>query len=132
MHYLRFGLDVQTVAPADWSEGKIVVGRLFVRCKNSRRFHRIILTVTLLSFSVGAVYAQTVSGTILGTVTDQQNAVVGGATVTARNPEMGTIRTTRADSTGSYRISSVPAGAYEVTVAATGFKTEVHSGIMVT
>src|ERR1019366_5480706 len=89
-------------------------------------------TVTLLSFSLGAVNAQTVSGTILGTVTDQQNAVVGGAVVTARNPEMGTTRTARTDSSGAYRISSVPAGAYEVTVASPGFKTEVHGGIVVT
>ena len=103
-----------------------------MRCKNFRRFRWIILAVTLLSFALGAGYAQTVFGTILGTVTDQQNAVVGGAVVTARNPEMGTVRTARTDASGGYRVSSVPAGAYEVTVAAPGFKTEVHGGIVVT
>ena len=42
------------------------------------------------------------SGTIKGTVTDQNKAVVVGATVTAKSAERGTIRTAKTGSDGSY------------------------------
>ena len=92
----------------------------------------IVLPITFLWLSLVHVQAQTVSGTILGLVQDQQGAVVAKANVSARNVETGAIRETVADENGEYRITSVPAGAYEVTSAAPGFKTEVRSGILVT
>ena len=76
--------------------------------------------------------AQTVSGTILGVVQDQQGAVVAKAEITAKNAETGAVRTTIADETGNYRIISVPVGPYEVSASAPGFKTEVRSGAVVT
>src|SRR6202163_1552515 len=76
--------------------------------------------------------AQNVSGTILGAVQDQQGAVIGKAEVSARNLDTGAIRKTVSEDNGDYRISAVPAGSYEVTATATGFKTEVRSGIVVT
>src|SRR6267154_3177670 len=78
-----------------------------------------------------SLHAQTVSGTILGQVQDQQGAVIAKADVSARNLETGAVRTTTSEDTGSYRISSVPAGLYEVTTSVAGFKTEVRSGIIV-
>ena len=97
--------------------------------------------VLFISFAFAASYwcvnpaslhAQTVSGTILGQVQDQQGAVIAKADVSARNLETGAVRTTTSEDNGSYRISSVPAGSYEVTAAVAGFKTEVRSGIIVT
>src|SRR5689334_11125419 len=76
--------------------------------------------------------AQTVTGTILGTVQDQQGAVVAKANVSARNLETGTVRSAISDDGGNYRISSVPAGSYEISSSASGFKTEVRSGVLVT
>ena len=76
--------------------------------------------------------AQTVSGTILGQLQDQQGAAIGKAEVSARNLETGAVRKTIADDAGEYRITSVPAGSYEVSASITGFKTEVRSGISVT
>ena len=91
--------------------------------------------VLFISFAFAASYclhAQTVSGTILGQVQDQQGAVIAKADVSARNLETGAVRTTTSEDNGSYRISSVPAGSYEVTTSVAGFKTEVRSGIIVT
>ena len=76
--------------------------------------------------------AQTVNGTILGFVQDQQRGVIPGAEVSARNLETGAVRAAISDEAGAYRISSVPAGPYELTVVMPGFKTEVRSGIKVT
>src|SRR6266853_1149131 len=76
--------------------------------------------------------AQTVSGTILGVVQDQQGAVIAKADVSARNLDTGAVRKTTSDADGTYRIASIPAGPYEVSSSAAGFKTEVRSGINVT
>ena len=76
--------------------------------------------------------AQTVNGTILGSVQDEQRGLIPGAEVSARNLETGSVRGAISDETGVYRISSVPAGPYEVTVLMPGFKTEVRSGVKVT
>ena len=85
-----------------------------------------------LCVSATLLHAQTVSGTILGLVQDPQGAVIGKADVSARNLDTGAIRTTTAEDNGTYRISSVPAGSYEVSSSAAGFKTEVRSGVLVT
>jgi hypothetical protein len=91
----------------------------------------IFFAVTLLCCS-GVLNAQTVFGTILGTVTDQQGGSVSGGEVSARNLDTGAVRKTNTDSSGTYRISSIPAGTYSVTVTASGFKTEVETPITVT
>src|SRR6266446_1549417 len=82
--------------------------------------------------SASSLNAQTVSGTILGLVQDPQGAAIPKAEVSARNIETGVVRKTTADDSGIYRISSVPAGSYEITVSVAGFKTEVRSGVIVT
>ena len=68
------------------------------------------------------VGAQTFRGTILGTVTDPRDAVVAGATVTAKNVGTGIQRVTVTDDVGNFAIPELPIGVYEVTVQATGFK----------
>lgn len=78
------------------------------------------------------VRAQTVSGTILGVIQDQQGAAIANADVSARNLETGAVRKASADGNGNYRISSVPAGSYEISASSSGFKTEVRSGVVVT
>ena len=65
--------------------------------------------------------AQTFRGTILGTVTDPQGAVVQGAAVTARNTATGLERTAATDADGNYTIAELPIGTYDVVVRATGF-----------
>src|ERR1700676_634966 len=79
-----------------------------------------------------SLHAQTVSGTILAQIQDQQGAAIGKTEIAARNLETGAVRKTTAENNGEYRITSVPAGSYEVTASIAGFKTEVRSGIEVT
>src|SRR4029077_3930784 len=102
---------------------------------NRRRLFALIhfsLAVSYWCVSPASLNAQTVSGTILGQIQDQQGAAIGKAEVSARNLETGSVRKTTADDTGTYRITSVPAGSYEVSASIAGFKTEVRSGINVT
>jgi hypothetical protein len=65
------------------------------------------------------------SATIKGTITDQNKAVVVGATVTAKSTERGTTRTGKTGSDGSYVIPTLQPGVYEVRIEAPGFEAAV-------
>src|SRR6266568_3802649 len=97
-----------------------------------KNMFRVVMCTSLVLAAMYSLRAQTVSGTILGLIQDQQGAVVPKTEVTARNLETGAVRKTNADDNGTYRIFSIPAGPYEVSASAPGFKTEVRTGIAVT
>src|SRR5579885_2062710 len=56
-------------------------------------------------------WGQTVTGRILGTVRDQQGAVIPNASVSAKNVGTGSQRATMTDASGGFTIDSLPAGA---------------------
>ncbi|MEO7189837.1 MAG: carboxypeptidase regulatory-like domain-containing protein [Vicinamibacterales bacterium] len=90
------------------------------------------LTLTGLALSLAStVFAQSVSGTILGTVTDATGAIVAGAKVTVLNEGTGLTRRVVADSTGEYTAPSLPTGRYVVTAELTGFKSVTLTNIVV-
>ena len=81
--------------------------------------------VLLLSFSLcvcASLFAQKYSGTITGTVTDPQGAVVSGAQVTAKNQATGDTRTATTNASGVFVFPEEPAGSYTVSVKAPNFK----------
>jgi hypothetical protein len=79
-----------------------------------------ILVIGLLA---GVAFAQdSTSGTINGSVVDQQDAVVAGATVTIRNKETGEEKTATTTESGAFVIAHVRPGLYTLTVEAKGFK----------
>src|SRR5580700_9893112 len=94
-------------------------------------FAQLFFVGIVLSFTVMTGRAQTFRGTILGTVTDTTGAVVPGATITIRNVNTGLVRTTESQADGSYRVSELPIGTYDVTVEKADFQTSVTSGVKV-
>lgn len=68
-----------------------------------------------------AMKAQTVNGTVTGTVTDPSGAVVPGAQVTVKNTDTGAIRKVTSNSTGIYSAPALPPGNYSVNVINPGF-----------
>ena len=90
---------------------------------------RIVLVFVLLA--AVSLSAQTFRGTILGTVTDPQGAVVSGAKVTVKNVGTGLERTTETSADGSYALPELQIGTYTVTVTQTGFQTFVATGVVV-
>src|SRR4029077_2907149 len=78
-----------------------------------------------------SLLAQTFRGTILGTVTDPQGAVISAAKVTVRNVNTGLERTTQTNADGSYAIPELPIGTYNVTVTQSGFQTSAITGIAI-
>jgi hypothetical protein len=65
--------------------------------------------------------AQTMS-TLQGRVFDPSGAVVAHATVVVRNQSRGFARSAVTDGEGRYHLGAIPAGSYEVTAAASGFR----------
>src|SRR5215469_562327 len=82
------------------------------------------LLIVLLS---AAAWAQT--GSITGTVKDSSGAAIAGAAVVVASPERGITREMETNSTGEYNQSGLPAGNYDVSVAAKGFKKYQVKGV---
>ena len=87
--------------------------------------------VLIVLATTSAVSAQSIYGTITGTVTDPSGASVANANVVLKNTASGDIRRNVTNSDGYYSFSSVPVGSYTLTVEASGFQKAVTSGIEV-
>jgi hypothetical protein len=76
--------------------------------------------------------AQQVVGAITGTVLDSSGAAVDGAVVKAHNLATNLEVTVHSKSNGSYSISNLPVGTYELSFTKIGFETETHTQVLVT
>jgi hypothetical protein len=83
------------------------------------------LTIALLILHAGSAGAQTATARIEGLVTDNSRAALPGVTVTATNVGTNASRVDVTDTRGSYTITALPVGDYQVRVELTGFKPEV-------
>ncbi|MEK6396777.1 MAG: carboxypeptidase-like regulatory domain-containing protein [Terriglobus sp.] len=81
--------------------------------------------------SVCGAHAQVITGTILGTVTDKQNAKVANAPVIVRNLATNIETRTTTSSGGEYVIPLLPPGSYDVMVQAEGFNLYRETGVAV-
>ena len=77
----------------------------------------------ILLLTCASALAQGTNGTVAGRVLDQQGSAVPGATVTAKSASTGFTRSEVSDSEGSYRLSALPVGIYDVTAELQGFTT---------
>ena len=75
-----------------------------------RRQSQWLVASLLLLLAAVPAFAQRITATIRGTVTDQSGAVVAGAKVTVRNTNTGLERTTQTSNDGSYSVSELPIG----------------------
>src|SRR5215813_9354607 len=89
--------------------GKIVITVLAAAC---------LFCFALTGFSQG-----TNLGTIRGTVTDPNGAIIPNAAVKITDQTTGLSRDLTTDSDGNYEATALKLGVYKVSVSATGFKT---------
>ena len=75
--------------------------------------------------------AQTDRGTITGTVLDVTGAVVPNASIEARNVATSEVYTAGTTGTGNFTLANLPAGTYEFSVTAAGFKKYIRPGMTV-
>src|SRR5205809_754959 len=89
------------------------------------------LVVAVMIAAPRAAQAQS-TGTLQGTISDTQSAVMPGVTVTIRNLATGLERAALTDEAGQYAAASLPPGHYEVVAHLEGFsdqKREVDLGV---
>jgi Carboxypeptidase regulatory-like domain/TonB-dependent Receptor Plug Domain len=88
-----------------------------------------IVAVVLLCSPV-RVNAQALSG-INGTVTDQSGLAIDGATVKITNVDTNVTRTIQTTSAGTYFVTDLIPGTYDVRVEKSGFQANVQKGVVV-
>lgn len=91
----------------------------------------LIASIVVFYGAVGAANAQTVFGSLSGTVYDASGAVVPNANVAIRNLDTGVLREIKADETGFWRMPSLPPGRYAVDVVAPNFGKLTRAPIVV-
>ena len=87
-------------------------------------FHCALAACLAMMIPAAAVWAQAPVGTIAGTVRDQSDAVVPGASITIRHEATGQERHVTSASDGSYSAPSLAAGGYVVVAELPGFRTQ--------
>ena len=87
------------------------------------------LILALLAGMPALAMGQATTGTIRGTVRDQQSAVVPGATVTIRQTDTNLVRAAVTGEQGEYIVTNLPTGNYEVSAELGGFTKVVRTGI---
>lgn len=80
---------------------------------------------------IGFAWSQTDRGSVRGTITDQSGAVVSGATLRITNTATGVVTPTKSGDGGTYNLSGLPAGTYNIEVSQSGFKTLQRNNIVV-
>src|ERR1043166_52275 len=89
--------------------------------------HRVVVVLVAICALAGRAAAQT--ATVTGTVVDQANLAVPGATVTLSGS--GANATTTSDARGEYNFRDVPAGSYRVSASLVGFAPAVQENVAV-
>ena len=85
----------------------------------------------LCSFLVltGVSLAQSTLGEIRGPLSDPSGASLSGASIKATRSGTGEARTTKSDGSGTYLLPNLEAGAYEVLIEKTGFRTSLVKAV---
>lgn len=83
----------------------------------------LLLAVSIAWSPGAAIFAQTVTGTISGSVVDSSRAVLTGSTVSLTNEQTGTLRTLTTTEDGRFSFAAVQPGAYTVRIEHQGFQT---------
>src|SRR3954464_15935247 len=87
------------------------------------------LLALVIVIPIGISFAQAVSGSLLGTVTDQSGATVANAKVTITEVNTGVSRNAETNASGNYTFPNLPPGSYGLTVEETGFKRETRAAV---
>jgi len=91
---------------------------------------QLLLALSLIVGLGTMAHGQSITGTLVGTVTDQQGAVVPSAEVKATNVDTGITHVATSNAQGDYRIEYLKVGNYTVEVKAKGFKSFVQKNVV--
>lgn len=100
--------------------------RMTFRCPSAA----LALVLLCLLSSAAPAFGQGGATIFTGIVTDAQDSVLPGVTVTATSPALIGSRTAVTEANGSYRLASVPEGTYTLTFDLSGFQTLTRPNIV--
>lgn len=103
------------------------MGKLLI---SLRVFACVTAVIAFFTLAPSHSYAQEVTASISGTVTDPSGAPVDNAKVTAKDLDRGTTYSTTSNGSGIYNLPRMNVGRYEVRVESPGFQTAVRSDIL--
>jgi len=96
-----------------------------------RRLIYLLLMIGLASGLEHIAYAQTAAATINGTLTDSAGASVADAQVTITNQGTGTKTETNTNADGTFTMTGLQSGTYQVTITKAGFQTFTEKDLYV-
>ncbi len=99
--------------------------------KHMRSLLNLLAVSVLLAGTSGLTYAQTAAATINGTLTDAAGASIPDASVSIVNQGTGAKTDTKTNSDGTFSMTGLQSGTYDVTITKTGFQTFVEKNIYV-
>jgi len=92
-------------------------------------FERLFGLLSLIILCGPSLYAQAVSASLVGSITDASGGAVAGTKITILETNTGIVRTRDTNASGNYTFPSLPPGRYSVTAERTGFKKEIRAGV---
>ena len=81
----------------------------------------LLIAISVFLLGSGPVYAQSTTASLSGRVFDAGHALLPDAAVVLTNRETATSRKTTSDSTGTFRVTALPPGVYDLRLARAGF-----------
>src|SRR3989441_6675364 len=96
----------------------------------SRRLTSVVLGLWVVIFVSSPAFAQTVTGTISGTVTDPNGAVVAGANVALINDQTNEKRDQQTNESGRFSFAAVEPGVYTLKIEHQGFETLLKTKVV--
>src|SRR5688572_18536106 len=99
--------------------------------KSQLRFHFAVVAAFVFTLFAMSVSAQEYLGTISGTVTDPNGAVVPGARATVKNVGTNIGVNVTTNESGTYVVPFLVPGTYAVSIVGDGFKTSTRENVQV-
>src|SRR5437667_1086743 len=94
-----------------------------------RRAALLLVALACSTLAVRPAFAQSMTGSLTGTIVDQTGAIVVGADVTLINEASRDVRRTKSNSEGYFAFAAVPSGTYTVAIETPGFAKYEQKGV---
>ncbi|MGC2696267.1 MAG: carboxypeptidase regulatory-like domain-containing protein [Candidatus Angelobacter sp.] len=88
--------------------------------------HQRMIGLAALLFCGALSFAQSITASLQGQISDKSGAVLPKATITVANTETGFSRSAITSDSGEYKISSLPVGNYKVTAQSSSFQAQTR------
>ncbi|MBI1354443.1 MAG: TonB-dependent receptor plug domain-containing protein [Acidobacteria bacterium] len=99
------------------------------RCSAVRKLIRLCFSLCAVCILPSLAFAQGLTGSLVGTVTDNSGAVIPGVTIEVVNTNTGATATTQSNAAGLYEFPLLRPAPYKLTATAEGFRTLERTGL---